>query len=220
MDQKIIFFKELSELFTNHGHSLYMVGGSVRDYLLGLSLSDMDLVTNATPKQEKEFLTNADYTFEKYGSIRVHYKGVKFDITTLRKESKYLDSRHPGEVIFTDKLEDDVKRRDLTINALYLSSDLKVIDFVGGQNDLSKKIIKMIGEPNRRLEEDPLRIVRIYRFALDLGFEIDSELLIAIKNNKNLLSKIRIEKIKEEIHKSHHPQELVTTLNKLGVNIL
>ena len=208
MDDKIILFKELAELFNQKGYSLYMVGGSVRDYLLGLALTDMDLVTDAIPNEMESFLPEADYTFAKYGSIKLKYKGVKFDITTLREESKYLDSRHPGEIKFTKDLSVDVRRRDLTINALYLSKDLEVIDYVNGQKDLENKVIKMVGDPLTRIKEDPLRIVRIYRFHLDLGFSIDPALEEVIINNRDLLNKLRKEKILEEIHKCSHPKEL------------
>ena len=212
MDSKIILFQELAELFASHGHSLYMVGGSTRDFLLNVPLTDMDLVTDATPEEEKNFLEHADYTFAKYGSIKLIYKDVKFDITTLRKETNYSDSRHPGKVEFTNKLEEDVLRRDLTINAMYLSKNLEVIDLVNGQKDLSNQLIKMIGDPLARLQEDPLRIVRIYRFKLDLDFEIDPVLLKVIKENMSLLDKLNPEKIKEEIRKCHHKEELLKLL--------
>ena len=208
MDDKIILLKELAQQFNKKGYSLYMVGGSVRDYLLGLALTDMDLVTDATPNEMESFLPEADYTFAKYGSIKLKYKGVKFDITTLREESNYLDSRHPGEIKFTKDLSVDVKRRDLTINALYLSKDLEVIDYVNGQKDLENKVIKMVGDPLTRIKEDPLRIIRIYRFHLDLGFSIDPALEEVIKNNRDLLNKLRKEKFLEEIHKCSHPKEL------------
>ena len=219
MDNKIILFKELADTFKSHGYKLYLVGGSVRDYLLNLPLTDMDLVTDATPMEEEEFLENVDFTFAKFGSIKLHYKDVKFDITTLRKESKYLDSRHPSNIEFTDKLEEDVSRRDLTINALYLTPELEVIDLVNGQSDINNKLLKMIGNPDIRIKEDPLRIVRIYRFSLDLGFEIDSALLDAIRHNQNLLQILRKEKIQEEIRKCHHQKELITVLRELGFNI-
>lgn len=219
MDNKIILFKELADTFKSHGHKLYLVGGSVRDYLLNLPLTDMDLVTDATPMEEEEFLEKVDFTFAKFGSIKLHYKDVKFDITTLRKESKYLDSRHPSNIVFTNKLEEDVSRRDLTINALYLTPELEVIDLVNGVRDLNNKLLKMIGNPDIRIKEDPLRIVRIYRFSLDLGFDIDSALLDAIRHNQNLLKILRKEKIQEEIRKCHHQKELISVLEKLGFNI-
>ena len=219
MDAKILLFQELAKLYTDNGFQLYMVGGSVRDYLLDKTLTDMDLVTNATPEQEKAFLEHADYTFAKFGSIKVIYKDVKFDITTLRKENDYVDSRHPKKVEFTDKLEIDVKRRDLTINALYLNKDLKIIDFVNGQCDLRNRVIKMVGNPLVRIKEDPLRIVRIYRFKFDLGFEIDAKLRDIIEANASLLQKLNIEKIKEEIRKCSHKEELILFLHQHSINV-
>ncbi len=220
MDHKLELFIELANLFKSHGFHLYLVGGSTRDYLLNLPLSDMDVVTDATPEEEKHFLAEANYTFEKYGSIKLNYQGVKFDITTLRKEKGYLDSRHPNKIEFTRKLEEDVLRRDLSINALYLSSDLNVIDMVNGRKDLDNKILKIIGDPLTRLKEDPLRIVRIYRFQLELDFKIDKELEEVMESHLNLLKKLNINKIKEEVSKSHHQQELKTILAKAEINNL
>ena len=220
MDSKILLFKELADLYKSHGHELYMVGGSVRDYLLNIPLTDMDLVTDATPNEEKAFLENADYTFERFGSIKLKYKDVKFDITTFRKEAGYVDLRHPNVVFFTKDIKEDYPRRDLTINALYLDSDLNVIDYVNGQSDLLNHLIKMVGDPLKRIKEDPLRIIRIYRFSLDLGFSIDIELEKIIKDNKELLIKLRKEKIVEEIHKCHHQEELKAILKDLDINDL
>ncbi len=212
MNNKITLFLELAELFKSHGHSLYLVGGTVRDYLFNLDLKDMDMVTDATPSEMKEFL-EADYTFEKYGSVKLNYKGVKFDITTLRREEGYSDFRHPNKIIFTDKLEEDVLRRDLTINALYINKDLEVIDFVNGVSDLNKKVIRMIGDPLTRIKEDPLRIIRIYRFALEFGFSIEDNLLKTINSNIDLLKKLNPQKIEMEINKSSHKDELMKILH-------
>lgn len=217
MDYKIELFQELVELYSKNGFQLYMVGGSVRDYLLNLPLNDMDLVTDATPELEKSFLEHADYTFAKFGSIKLLYKGVKFDITTLRKENGYSDSRHPGNIQFTNKLDVDVLRRDITINALYLTKDLKVIDFVNGVDDLSNQTIRMIGDPLLRIKEDPLRIVRIYRFKYDLGFKIEPNLKQIIAENYSLLSNINPEKIKEEIKKCSHKEELIGFLSSRSI---
>ena len=220
MDEKIILFKELADLFKQNGYELFMVGGSVRDYLLNIPLTDMDLVTDATPEEEIEFLKDADYTFSKFGSIKLKYKNTKFDITTMRLEDEYIDARHPQKISFTKDLSIDVRRRDFTVNALYLNKDLEVIDYVDGQKDLHSKALKMIGDSYQRLKEDPLRIVRAFRFAYDLDFNIDSSLLKAIEDNKELLSKLRIEKIKEEIHKCHHKDKLISKLKELGLNNL
>lgn len=215
MDKKIELFKLLSKEFVKRGFSLYLVGGTVRDYLLGVPLSDMDLVTDATPMEMRMFL-DADYTFEKYGSVKYFYEGVKFDITTLRIECNYSDSRHPKRVCFTKSLKDDVFRRDLTINALYMDKDLNVIDFVGGLADLKNKIINMVGDPLKRISEDPLRIIRAYRFMLEFNFDIEPKLDEVMKENISLVKKLNIDKVRQEIKKSSHQNELISLLNKIG----
>ena len=214
-EKKLELFKKIFNLFQKNGHSLYMVGGTVRDFLLGLELTDMDVVTDATPDQMKEFIPDADYTFAKFGSVKLRNENVKFDITTLRKESSYIDSRHPNKVVFCRSLEDDVRRRDFTINALYMDEDLKLYDFVDGQTDLKNKIIRMIGNPNKRIIEDPLRIVRALRFAIEFDFSIDPSLQNSINNNKDLLKKLNTAKIQEELKKSKDEKKLRETLNHL-----
>ena len=216
MDSKISLFQELADLFKTHGFLLYMVGGTVRDYLLNKKLDDMDLVTEATPSEMKEFLPEADYTFSKYGSVKLQYKGVKFDITTLRKEEGYQDYRHPSKICFTKSIKEDVFRRDITINALYMNKDLEVIDLVGGQKDIERKIIRMIGNPLKRIEEDPLRIIRIYRFELETGFVIEESLEKTLKENFSKVELLNKEKILQEIRKSSHPDELRQILNSRG----
>ena len=213
MDKKISLYLELADLFESNNYSLYMVGGTVRDYLLNLPLTDMDLVTDATPEEMKKFLKGADYTYSKYGSVKLVYKDVKFDITTLRKEEGYSDFRHPGKIIFTKKLEEDVDRRDLTINSLYIDKDLEVIDYVKGVIDLHDKVLRMNGDPLTRLEEDPLRIVRIFRFSLELGFEIEESLRKTMSEHMDLLEKLNPQKIEMEISKSNHKNELVKLLH-------
>ena len=202
MEERINDFIKLNKLFKSHGYNLYLVGGTVRDYLFRLPLSDMDVVTDATPEEMKAFLPDANYHFEKFGSVSYkNDKKVKFDITTLREENSYKDNRHPGEVSFVKDLSVDVKRRDFTINALYMDVDLKPIDYVDGVKDIENKILRMIGDPNKRLQEDPLRIIRAFRFAIDLGLTFDDELDKAIKENASLLQSINIEKIEQDIRK-------------------
>ena len=203
MQEKINAFLSLNKLFQDNGFSLYLVGGTVRDYLLNLPLEDMDAVTDATPKEIKQFLPHADYTFERFGSVKYNgEKKVKFDITTMRKENEYSDSRHPNKIEFVKDLKIDVKRRDFTINALYMDSSLKVIDFVDGQNDLSKRVLRVVGPADAKIKEDPLRIIRAFRFAADYGFKFDEELDAAIRNNIDLLNKLNIEKVKQDLKKA------------------
>lgn len=202
MDQGIKEFLELHKLFKSHGFSLYLVGGSVRDYLLGISLTDLDAVTDAKPEVMKIFLKEANFKFAKYGSVSyVSENGFKFDITTMRKEKAYKDSRHPGYIKFVHSLRTDVKRRDYSINGLYLDGNLKVIDYVHGQKDLGNRLLRMIGNPNKRIAQDPLRIIRALRFVVDYDLKLDQKLEAAIRNNIDLLEKLNAKKIKQDISK-------------------
>ena len=200
--EKIQEYLNLAAIFKAHGYHLDLVGGSVRDYLLGLPLDDMDAVSDATPDEIKSFLDNIDTTFAHLGSLK--YKapsGTKFDITTLRKESAYLDSRHPSQIIFVKDLKEDYLRRDFTINAMYLDDNLQVIDYCNGQKDLDNRLLKMVGDPDIRLKEDPLRILRAIRFHLVYKLKIDDALLEAMKDRFYLLNNITAAKIQSEFDK-------------------
>lgn len=221
MEEKLVAFQQLVKLFNEHGFSLYLVGGTVRDYLLNLPLTDMDAVTDATPEEMKTFL-GGDYTFSKMGSIKTKFENIKFDITTLRKEEDYQDYRHPSKIHFVKTLEEDVSRRDFSINAMYLDKDLKLVDFVGGLKDLNQKTIRIIGCPDKRIKEDPLRILRAIRFSLMLHFSIDSELEKAMLDNIELLKLLTKDKVKQEIKKiTNVPNEDIAFIfNKYGINYL
>ena len=202
MDPKIIIFQKLAKQFNEHGFRLYLVGGTVRDYLLNKPLTDMDAVSDATPEEIAAFLSPVDDTFKRFGSLK--YKtsdGVKFDITTLRQESSYLDARHPNEIIFVKDLSLDFKRRDFTVNALYMDEQLKVIDYCNGQEDLAHHLLRMIGDPDMRIKEDPLRILRAIRFHLMHHFDIEPSLLKAMHNNYGLLKNVTDAKIRSELAK-------------------
>lgn len=190
-------FLDLAKVFNQNGYRLYLVGGSARDYLLKRPLRDLDLASNATPNEMKQFLKNANYHYARFGSVRLH----NIDITTLRKEEDYHDYRHPRIIKFTQSIEEDYVRRDFTINALYIDEKLKVYDFANGLDDLHNKIIRFIGNPDKRVKEDPLRILRAERFARKLGFMIEPASLKAMNDNKCLLEKLNDNKIKEEIKK-------------------
>ena len=199
---KLQEFKSLANLFKSHGYNLYLVGGTVRDYLLGIELTDMDAVTDATPIQVVQFLPNCDTTFAHLGSLK--YKtpnGVKFDITTLREESSYLDSRHPSQITFVKDPKLDYKRRDFTINAMYMDADLNVIDYCNGQEDLKRHLLRMVGDPDKRLKEDPLRILRAIRFHLVYKMILDEKLEEAMRDRFYLLNNITDAKIQSELDK-------------------
>ncbi len=202
MDKNLVAYIELAKEFNRHGYELYLVGGTVRDYLLGEPLTDMDAVSEATPEEIIAFLPDIDKTFKRFGSLK--YKnadGLKFDITTLRKESSYEDSRHPSKIVFVKDLKEDYLRRDFTVNALYMNKDLKVIDYCNGQEDLKNNILRMVGNPDTRIKEDPLRILRAIRFHLMHHLKIEESLLKAMHDNFDLLKNITDAKIRSELNK-------------------
>ena len=185
-----------------NGYSAYAVGGCVRDSLLGNKPDDWDICTSALPEQTMQ-------CFEKY---RVIPTGVKhgtitviiekpLEITTFRIDGDYLDNRRPSEVLFTPKLEDDLCRRDFTVNAMALGADGEITDLYGGKEDLEAKVIRCVGCAETRFDEDALRIMRALRFASVLRFEIESETAKAILAKKNLLKNIAAERIVKEFTK-------------------
>ncbi len=202
MDKNLAIYIELAKEFNKHGYELYLVGGTVRDYLLNEPLTDMDAVTEATPEEVIAFLPDIDKTFKRFGSLKYKTKeGLKFDITTLRKESSYEDSRHPSKIIFVKDLKEDYLRRDFTVNALYMNKDLKVIDYCNGEQDLKDGILRMVGDPDIRIKEDPLRILRAIRFHLMHHLRIEESLLKAMHDNFDLLKNITDAKIRSELNK-------------------
>jgi len=195
-------FAKYAEIFHSHGYRLYMIGGTSRDYLLGIPYTDYDFVTDATPDEEKSFLLHGEYAFAKFGSVQVRDGGVKLDITTLRKEEAYEDHRHPTKIEFIKDPKVDCLRRDFTINAIYIDEKGQVLDYVGGLKDLKDRRIRFIGEPKKRIEEDPLRILRAERFSKKLGFEIEPKSKQAIEELHPLVSKLNPAKVKMELAKS------------------
>ena len=195
--------KFILETLEEKGYEAYVVGGAVRDSLLGLEPFDFDLTTNAMPNEIiKTFNKKVDHIYKigkDFGTISLVINGKKIEVTTFRTDGEYLDYRRPEKIEFSKKLVDDLKRRDFTINALCFNKEY--IDLVGGLEDLKKKQIKAIGDPNLRFKEDALRILRAIRFASKLGFEIEEETKKALFENKALLNKIAIERVQEEFNK-------------------
>ena len=195
-------FKFLDKKFKENGFSIFEVGGSVRDELLGFEVFDFDFATDATPEEMIKFLPDANDTFAKYGCIK--YKGEfgRAEITTFRVEEKYDDFRHPTKIKFVKSLGEDYLRRDFTINAIYKDVDGKIYDPSHGVDDAKNKIIRFIGDPETRIKEDPLRILRAKRFAKKLGFEIEPKSAKAMEKLAYLLEKLNPDKIKEEERKA------------------
>lgn len=195
--------KFILKTLESKGFEAYVVGGAVRDSLLGRKPLDYDLTTNALPNDIiRIFKNKVDNIYKigkEFGTISLVLNGKTYEVTTFRTEADYLDYRRPEKVTFSLKLEEDLKRRDFTINALCFNKE--VIDLVGGLDDLKAKQIKAIGNPDQRFKEDALRILRAIRFASKLNFEIESETKKALLENKDLLNNIAIERIQDEFNK-------------------
>lgn len=199
--KKNLFFK-LCKIFNDNGYRLFMIGGTTRDYLLDIDLDDYDFVSDATPDEMKTFLPDANYTFSRFGTVKLKVDNTNVDVTTLREEGEYLDHRHPSYIKYVKDINLDYHRRDFTINAIYIDEELNVIDPTNrGVDDLEKKLIRFIGDPKKRIEEDPLRIIRAERFAKKLNFEIEPKSKKAIEECRHLLSQINPLKIEEEMRK-------------------
>lgn len=183
------------------GFSAYVVGGSLRDLLFGMEVHDTDIATNALPEQVEEVFRgmNVIETGLKHGTVTLVINHIPYEITTFRTEGPYSDSRRPDAVYFTHSIEEDLKRRDFTINALAYSKSKGLVDLFGGENDLKNKILKAVGDPEKRFSEDALRIMRGLRFAAVLGFEIEPKTKAAILEYSYLLKKIAVERIYSEL---------------------
>ena len=219
MNKKIEAFISLSNIFEKQGYKLYVVGGAVRDYLLHKDPEDLDVVTDATPGEVKLFLLG-DFTFAKLGCVKIKHQGVTFELTTLRKEKDYEDFRHPKEITFVKSLRTDSKRRDFTINAMYMDASFFIYDYVGGRKDLERNILRMIGNADKRIKEDPLRILRAIRFCLMYKFAFSVDLLKAITDNIDLLKELKPQKIKQELKKIEgvSRQEMDALFSKLSLH--
>ena len=182
------------------GYEAYLVGGSVRDFLLNKHNKDIDITTNAIPEEVKRIFVDFPVidTGIKHGTVTILYNNLPIEITTYRIDGEYQDSRHPKEVKFTSSLKEDLSRRDFTINAMAYNNEL--IDYYGGRDDLKNKMLRAVGNPNKRFEEDALRILRGLRFASNLGFSIEEKTILAMRENKLLLKNISSERIQNELN--------------------
>lgn len=191
------------EILNNAGHSAYVVGGAVRNILMEIPVNDWDITTSALPEEMLELF--ADYktigTGLKHGTVTVIIESMPLEITTYRVEHGYSDNRHPDKVDFTDKVEDDLSRRDFTVNAIAYSPSGGFADPFDGQSDIKNKTIRCVGDADRRFGEDALRILRALRFSSVLGFEIHPDTAESIRRNYKLLKNISVERIFVELSK-------------------
>jgi tRNA nucleotidyltransferase (CCA-adding enzyme) len=203
---------KIAEIMKKHGYRAYAVGGCVRDSVMGRVPSDWDMTTDASPENMIKIFdfegVRTIPTGLKHGTVTVLLDGDSFELTTFRIDGSYTDSRHPDGVTFTRNLEDDLARRDFTINAMAADplfqsecEEREIIDIYNGMDDIKNKIIRAVGEPERRFSEDALRILRAVRFASTLGFEIEEETMCAAKKLRDGLNKVSIERKKVELEK-------------------
>ena len=210
---------EVCKQLQDAGFEAYLVGGCVRDLLMGESPKDWDITTNAKPEETKKVFPKTYDTGLQHGTITVSMGPSTqdhFEVTTYRVEGEYTDGRRPDYVAFTGNIEDDLSRRDLSINAIaYDPVNDKIIDPHGGVEDLNNKIIRAVGDPNKRFAEDGLRTMRVARFAARFGFSVDPATQSAISGNLDVLKKVSKERVRDELTKT-----LITSKPSAGLKIL
>lgn len=194
-----------------HGYEAYAVGGCVRDSVLNRKPEDWDITTSAKPEQVKRIFRRTVDTGIEHGTVTVLIGKDGFEVTTYRVDGLYEDGRHPKEVTFTNQLEEDLKRRDFTINAMAYNDEARLVDPFGGMKDLNSHLIRCVGDPKERFSEDALRILRAVRFSAQLAFPIEEETSDAIRELAGNLEKISAERIQTELVKlliSDHPERM------------
>lgn len=194
-----------------NGYEAFAVGGCVRDTLLGRTPGDWDITTSARPEQVKALFRRTIDTGIQHGTVTVMLERTGYEVTTYRIDGEYEDGRHPRQVEFTSDLLEDLKRRDFTINAMAYSHETGIVDAFGGMEDLKKRVIRCVGEPMERFEEDALRILRAIRFSAQLDFSIEEKTREAITRIAPNLAKVSRERVQMELTKllcSDHPEQI------------
>ncbi|QGQ96842.1 CCA tRNA nucleotidyltransferase [Paenibacillus psychroresistens] len=190
----------LDKLLANQ-YEAYLVGGCVRDRLMHKPVQDFDIATNALPEQVMELFSHTIPTGLKHGTVTVMLEGVAFEVTTFRKESAYEEHRRPQQVEFVSDLQEDLQRRDFTMNAMAIDLKGTVIDPFDGQIDIAQKLVRCVGNPNERFEEDALRLLRCIRFAVNYGFRIEQATWEALLQHAHLLKFVAMERVRVELEK-------------------
>ncbi|MCL2628091.1 MAG: CCA tRNA nucleotidyltransferase [Oscillospiraceae bacterium] len=204
---------------TSKGFKAYIVGGSVRDAMLSRSSYDWDIATSATPADVVRLFEKTVLTGEKFGTVTVVLDECTVEVTTFRTDGEYNDARHPQSVEFVTDINKDLGRRDFTINAIAMSIDGEIVDPFGGINDINEKIIRCVGDPEKRFSEDALRMFRAFRFSAQLGFKIEKDTLSAIKAGAANAANISAERIQAELGKTlmSKKPEIVGEIIKSGL---
>ena len=218
------FVSEILDKFEKKGYEIYIVGGAVRDELTGRPVDDWDFTTNATPEEIQKIFPDGFYD-NIFGTVGISHPSSKnpYEITTFRREYGYSDTRRPDKVEWGKSLEEDLGRRDFTINAMAVKKaggEFELVDPFNGQKDLEKKLIRAVGDAHERFSEDALRMMRAIRIAAELGFSVEEKTFDAIKKNAGLINKIAKERVKEELFKilaSPHPYQGIVALRDCGL---
>jgi len=218
--------KKIIAKFQENKAEIYIVGGAVRDLMLGREVKDWDFTTNLTPEEMKKLFPKNSFYNNNFGTLSIVEKdGEIFEVTTFRTERGYSDGRHPDEVKWGKTLDEDLERRDFTINAIALNfqfskSNFQIIDLFGGQNDLENKIVRTVGNPDERFNEDALRLMRAVRIAGQIGFNIEEKTLESIQKNAKLINNIAGERVRDELFKmllSPTPSKGIELLQQSGL---
>ncbi|GBU27429.1 hypothetical protein R84B8_00959 [Treponema sp. R8-4-B8] len=217
--------KEIAAIFNNNGKQAYLVGGAVRDMIRGKDIHDWDLATDALPQEVIDFVRRAGGkvipTGIKHGTVTVLYKNQSAEVTTFRTESDYSDGRRPDKVKFSTNIEEDLSRRDFTMNAIALRlPDGEIVDPFNGADDIKAGIIRCVGNAGERFNEDGLRPLRAVRFSAQLGFEIEKNTLDAINGALGISAKVSWERVRDEIDKilaSPYPSRAFALMEKTGL---
>lgn len=211
--------KSVIDTLEKNGHSAYVVGGAVRDLLMGKTPNDYDIATSATPFQVKKIFKRTIDTGLRHGTVTVVENKIGYEVTTYRTDGGYLDGRHPLDVSFINSVEGDMMRRDFTMNAIAYNPSCGLVDCAGGGEDIKKGLIRCVQEPERSFSDDALRMLRAVRFSAVLGFEIEEETRRALKRCSVLIRQISSERIRDEINKilmSERP-EYIEKLHTYGL---
>ena len=197
------YVKRIIDKLTAHGYEAYIVGGSLRDMLIGRAPSDFDVTTSALPEEILSVFSDMRTipTGLKHGTVTVLSDGKPIEVTTFRTDGEYLDSRHPESVSFTQNICDDLSRRDFTVNAIAYNEERGIVDPFGGKEDIKRKILRAVGNPKTRMREDALRIMRGLRFSAQLDFSIEKNTLRALEATKDGLANVSRERIGVEMAK-------------------
>lgn len=207
---------DILKQLNDNGYEAYIVGGAVRDIFLQNKPHDWDITTNATPDEVKSIFKKTIDTGLKHGTVTAMINHEGYEITTYRIDGEYEDNRRPSNIEFTTDLSKDLERRDFTFNAMAMDKDGNIVDIYNGRTDLTNKIVKAVGNPEKRIQEDALRMLRAIRFSAKYGYEIDKDLYNAIKNNAHLIQNVSYERIENEVTKiltSGHPEKFLELYN-------